>query len=66
MEFTILLRKLIAIEHSIGKANNNRLRDLLYDAQDCLLTMQKERAESFLATAWRDAAPQTDSIGKVA
>jgi len=65
MELTVLLNKLIAIERSIGTANNNRLRDLVYDAQDCLLTIQKRRAESFLANAWRRVSPGVDEVREV-
>lgn len=48
MNYTILLRKLIAIERSIGAANNSTIRDLVQDAETCVLEMQKERVETFL------------------
>jgi len=50
---TILMKKLIVLERSIGTASNTRLRDLVYEAQDCLLEMQRENAENFFAEAWR-------------
>ena len=64
MNLTVLLQKLIAIERSIGTTSNSMVRNLVYDAQDCLLQMQKERADEFLATAWRDTILQTDWLRK--
>ncbi len=60
MNLTVLLQKLIAIERSIGSANDAVTRSLVHDAQDCLLQMQKERAENFLASAWHDLTLQPD------
>jgi hypothetical protein len=60
VSLTVLLQKLIAIERSIGSANVATTRSLVYEAQDCLLQMQKERAEEFLASAWRDVTLQSD------
>jgi hypothetical protein len=54
MNSTILLRKLIAIERMIGKADNNTLRALVCDAEDYLIQMQGAQAKSFLAKAWRE------------
>lgn len=62
MDFSILLQKLIAIERSIGNANNTIIRGLVCDAEDFLLQMQKERAEDFLAAAWRDEILQSASL----
>ncbi len=62
MEFNILLQKLIAIERSIGSANNATVRSMVCDAQDFLLQMQKERAQEFLSVAWRDALLQSDLL----
>lgn len=62
MEFNILLQKLIAIERSIGNANNATVRSMVCDAQDFLLQMQKERAEEFLSVAWRDALLHSDLL----
>lgn len=47
MNSTILLQKLLAIEQSVGVANNSALRILLHEAQDCVLQMQRERVEGF-------------------
>ena len=55
MNSTVLLKKLIAIEKSIGTASNSTIRNLVQEAQDCLLQMQKERAEKCLAESWREA-----------
>lgn len=49
MHSTILLRKLIAIERMIGKADNDTLRNLLYDAEDFLIQMQSAQGKSFFA-----------------
>ncbi len=57
MNSTVLLKKLIEIERSIGTANNLTLRDQLHDAQDYLLGMQKETADRLLARCWRDVTP---------
>ncbi len=62
MDFNVLLQKLIAIERSIGAANDTTVRSLVCDAQDFLLQMQKERAEDFLAVAWRDTLLQADML----
>jgi hypothetical protein len=54
----ILLRKLIIIERSIGTASNDTIRNLVREAEDCVLQMQKEQAESFLRDAWHGAMPK--------
>lgn len=59
-----LLQKLITIERSIGVESNSTVRELVQDAQDCLLQMQKEQAESSLAGAWRDAMLRPESLRK--
>lgn len=64
MSLTVLLQKLIAIERSVGSANVAVTRSLVHEAQDCLLQMQKERAEEFLASAWRDLTLQPDWFHK--
>ena len=46
MNYTILLKKLLAIEQSIGVEPNTALRMRLHDAQDYLLQMQREVAEN--------------------
>lgn len=50
---TVLLRKLLAIERAIGAADNTTLRELVNEAEECLLQMQKERAESVTMEAWQ-------------
>jgi hypothetical protein len=61
---TDLLQKLIAIERSIGSESNSTIREMVQDAQDCLLQMQKEQAEGFLAGAWRVATLRPESLRK--
>jgi hypothetical protein len=58
MNSTVLLQKLIAIERSIGAVDNGMLRQLVYEAEDCLLQIQKERAQSFILDSGRDAMPR--------
>lgn len=62
MNSTVLLRKLIAIERSIGKIDNNTLRNLVFDAEDYLIQMQKERADSFLAGPLREGVVQLNLL----
>jgi len=64
MDTTILLRKLIAIERMIGKADPNTLRNLVFDAEDYLLQMQKQQAEAFLAKAWREQVADLEPLSK--
>jgi len=64
MNSTALLKKLIVIERSIGMADNAKLRNLVYDAQECLLQMQKERADRFLSEAWREGLSRLELVGK--
>jgi hypothetical protein len=59
---TDLLQKLIAIEKSIGLEPNSAIRGMVQDAQDCLLQMQKEQAESLLAGPWRVATLRPESF----
>jgi hypothetical protein len=61
---TDLLQKLITIERSIGSESDSAIRHMVQDAQDCLLQMQKEQAESSLAGAWRDAMLRPESLRK--
>jgi hypothetical protein len=65
MNNTILLQKLIAIEKSIGAADNGTLRQLVYEAEDCLLQLQKERAQSFFLDSWRATMPRFHVISEV-
>ena len=45
MNIKTLIDKLTDIELSIGVQNNTTVRDKVIDVQDCLLQMQRERAE---------------------
>lgn len=65
MNITVLLQKLIAIERSIGTADNSTLRRLVHEAEDCLLQIQKERAQSFFLDSWRGAMPELHLMGEV-
>jgi len=58
---TVLLRKLIALEKSIGNANNARLRELVYEAEDYLLQLQKEHAQGLFKDCWRNALQRLHS-----
>jgi len=62
MNSAILLRKLIAIERMIGRTDNNTLRSLVYDAEECLIQMQSEQARGFLAEAWRESIAPLDVL----
>ena len=62
MEYTGLLHKLLAIEQAIGVVPNSKIREMVEDAEDCLLQIQKERAESLLTQAWRNATPDAETI----
>jgi hypothetical protein len=59
---TDLLQKLITIERSIGSAPNSTIREMVQDAQEGLLQMQKEQAEGLLAGAWRGAMLRPESL----
>ena len=48
MDYSGLLHKLIAIEQAIGVESNNTIQEMVEDAQECLLKMQKERAEGLM------------------
>ncbi len=60
-----LLQKLIAIERSIGTADNRTIRQLVYEAEDCLLQIQNDRAQSFFQDSWRGNTPRFHVIGEV-
>jgi hypothetical protein len=51
----VLLQKLLAIEQAVGVATNIALRNLLQDAQDYVLQMQRERVEGFWKEQGRDS-----------
>ncbi|MGB8028831.1 MAG: hypothetical protein WCF30_04120 [Terracidiphilus sp.] len=62
---TVLLQKLLTIERAIGTADNATLRELVNEAEECLLQMQKERAESLMKDAWRGVKPQIQSLNEL-
>jgi hypothetical protein len=64
MNCTVLLRKLVAIEHMIGKADDNTLRTLLYDAEDCVIQIQDAHGKSFLADALNQEASRLEPVGE--
>jgi hypothetical protein len=43
---TILLQKLIDIEKSIGKETDRAILEKIFDAENCVLEMQREMIES--------------------
>jgi hypothetical protein len=55
MNSSVLLQKLLAIEQAVGVATNIALRNLLQDAQDYVLQMQRERVEGFWKESGRDS-----------
>jgi hypothetical protein len=62
MDSTGLMHKLLAIERAIGVESNRTIREMVEDAQDCLLQIQKERAEGLSARAWSDAMPRPNML----
>ena len=62
MNNTVLLQKLIEIERSIGATDNVTLRQLVYEAEDCLLEIQKESAQSFILDSSRGAMPRFNAM----
>ncbi|MGA3131829.1 MAG: hypothetical protein ABSD59_13570 [Terracidiphilus sp.] len=64
MNLTILLRKLIAIERMIGNAENDTLRNLLYDAEDCVIQMQSAQGRSFFREALNQEESQLELLGE--
>lgn len=63
MNCIVLLRKLVAIEHMIGKANDNTLRALLYDAQDCVIQIQDAHGKGFLSEVPHDDEILLEPVG---
>lgn len=57
MQNIALLQKLVSMEQSIGTADNGTLRQLVYEAEDCVLKIQKERAAEFYRAYWRGENP---------
>ena len=64
MNCTILFRKLIAIERMIGKADDDTLRNLLYDAEDCVIQMQSAQGKSFFQEALNRADVKLELLGE--
>jgi hypothetical protein len=64
MNCTILLRKLIAIERMIGKAEDDTLRNLLYDAEDYVVQMQSAQSNGLLRETLREEQAQLELIGE--
>lgn len=54
MNCTLLLQKLIGIERSIGKVDCTTLRAMVLEAQEFVLQMQKERAETLIHRSYRE------------
>jgi hypothetical protein len=53
MSITVLLKKLIEVEQSIGVDSATELRMKIQEAQDYALQMQKERVEHLLYRSGR-------------
>jgi hypothetical protein len=64
MNHTILLRKLIAIERMIGKAEDDTLRNLLYDAEDYVVQMQTAQGNRLLRETLREEQARLELIGE--
>jgi len=58
MSLATLLDKLTEIELSIGIATDNVLRNMVLDAQDCVLSIQKTRVEDLLKASRRPLGDQ--------
>ncbi len=65
MTTTVLLQKLLTIEQAIGTADNCTLRQLIYEAENCLLQIQKERAQEFFRDYWRGSKSRLDLANQV-
>ena len=66
MNSTVLLRKLIAIERLVGRADSNTLRSLLFEIEEYVIAAQKQQAESFLSRAWRDEVTPPQRLRNIA
>ena len=62
---TVLLRKLLTIERAIGAADNATLRELVHEAEECLLQMQKERSERVMMEAWQGLRHQVPTLNRL-
>lgn len=65
MTTTVLLQKLLTIEQAIGTADNGTLRQLVYEAEDCLLRIQKERAQEFYRDYWSGSKPRLNLASQI-
>ncbi len=66
MNHTLLLQKLIAIERAIGVADNNTLRDLVYEAESYLLLMQREAVDKLSVEPERETGRGFQFLREVA
>lgn len=57
MNKATLLHKLFVMEQSIGATDNDTLRQLVHEAEECVLKIQKERANEFYRAYWRSSSP---------
>ena len=65
MNSTVLLQMVIALEKSIGTANNAALRRQVYEVEDYLLKLQKERAQGLFKNSWGGALHRLNSLRRV-
>jgi hypothetical protein len=65
MNHTLLLQKLIAIERAIGVANNNNLRNMVYEAEGYLLEMQREEVEGLRVQPERETGRRFQFLREV-
>ena len=65
MNATILLQMVIALEKSIGTANNAALRQQVYGVEDYLLELQKEQARGLFKQSWGGALHRLHSLRQV-
>lgn len=62
---TILLQKLIAIERAIGTASNKTIRDMVYDAENHLLQMQREEVQGLPLSPKEETAERFEFMREV-
>jgi hypothetical protein len=66
MNHTLLLQKLIAIERAIGVANDNTVRNMVYESQSHLLKMQREAVEALPMRPRSEMAERFQRLRQVA
>jgi hypothetical protein len=66
MNHTLLLHKLIAIERAIGVANDNTVRNMVYESQSHLLKMQREAVEALPMRPRSEMAERLQRLRQVA